>query len=79
MIYEKLTRKEQEVVDYATLAYSNDEIARLMFISEGRVNNIIMDLYKKYEVWEGFKRCRLMRKRLEELGVDFSKVFLDRK
>lgn len=74
MIYDTLTKREQEVVNYVIYGYSDDEIARLLFISSGRVGTIVSNLYLKYNVMESVKRCRLMKKRLEELGIDFNRL-----
>ena len=72
MIYDTLSRREKEVIDYVVMGYSNDEIARLLFLSYGRVGTLIYNLYTKYGIESN--RCRLMRKRLEELGVNFSNL-----
>lgn len=74
MIYDTLTKRQKEVINYVIYGYSNDEIARLLHLSFGRVSTIIYTLYTKYNVYENDKRCRLMRKRLEELGIDFNKL-----
>lgn len=74
MVYDTLSEREKEVINLVILGYSNDEIAKKLFLSFGRISAIVSVLYDKYFVEENDRRCRLMRKRLEELGVDFDNL-----
>jgi len=74
MIYDTLTKRQKEVIDYLIFGYSNDEISRILHICYGRVSALVYELYEKYKIYENDKRCRLMRARLEELGIDFNKL-----
>ena len=67
-IYETLTKREKEVLDYAIDGRSNDEIARLLFLSYGRVGTIINNLYDKYLIDCEPKRVKLVLARLKEMG-----------
>ena len=68
MIYDNLTKREKEVLDYVISGLSNDEIARLMFKCEGWIGAVVSNLYAKYAVdWEP-KRVKLVLKRLKEMG-----------
>lgn len=68
MIYDKLTKREKEVLNYAIDGRSNDEIARLLFLSYGRVAAIFTALYRKYNIYQSEERVNLVLIRLKEMG-----------
>ena len=68
MYYDTLTKREKEVLDYLIDGRSNDEIARLLFLSYGRIGTIIFSLYTKYGVCDEPKRVKLVLERLKEMG-----------
>ena len=68
MVYDTLTKREKEVLDYLIDGLSNEEIARLLFLSEGRIGAIVMQLYDKYGADYEPKRVKLVLKRLKEMG-----------
>jgi DNA-binding NarL/FixJ family response regulator len=74
MFYQKLTKREKEVIDYVMCGLSNDEIARLMFLCSGRIGAIVNNLYFKYEIDTPPKRVKLILKRFKELGIDYNTV-----
>ena len=74
MIYDTLTKREKEVLDYVVDGLSNDEIARLLFVCYDRVGTIVMNLYDKYMIDTQPKRVKLVLKRLEEMGIDYKKM-----
>ena len=68
MVYDTLTKREKEVLEYIVCGLSDDEIARLLFLSSGRVSAIVSQLLDKYGVdWQP-KRVKLVLKRLKEMG-----------
>ena len=67
MIYDTLTKREKEVLDYVICGLSNDEIARLLFLCEGRIGAIVMQLYNKYLIDCEPKRVKLVLKRFKEM------------
>ena len=68
MIFDTLTKREKEVLDYLICGFSNEEIARLLFFSEGWINAIVMRLYEKYQIDYKPHRVKLVLKRLKEMG-----------
>ena len=68
MVYESLSEREKEVLDYLTDGRSNDEIARLLFLSYGRISALVNSLYVKYGIYEQPLRVKLVLTRLKELG-----------
>ena len=68
MIYDTLTDKEKEVLDWVVSGISNEEIARLMFISYGWVSALVNRLYEKYKIEEKPYRVKLVLRRLKEIG-----------
>ena len=68
MIYDTLTDKEKEVLDWVVYGISNEEIARLMFISYGWIAALVNRLYEKYKIEEKPYRVKLVLRRLKEIG-----------
>ena len=67
-IYDMLTKREKEVLDYLTRGLSNDEIARLLLLCPGRIGTIVNILYDKYFIDTPPKRVKLVLARLKEVG-----------
>ena len=70
MIYDTLTKREKEVLDYIMWGLSSDEIARLLYLSYGRISAITYNLYDKYNIDSKPFRVKLILKRFKELGID---------
>ena len=68
MIYETLTKREKDVLDYVIDGRANEEIARLLFFSEGWINALVNRLYEKYQIDYKPHRVKLVLKRLKEMG-----------
>ena len=69
MYYDNLTKQEREILKYLVWGLSNAEIARMMWLCQGRVTTIICEIYRKYGIHENH-RCKLLVKRLNELGIN---------
>ena len=68
MVYDDLSKREKEVLDYVICGYSNEEIARLLFFSEGWISAVVLRLYQKYQIDYKPHRVKLVLKRLKEMG-----------
>ena len=69
MIYKSLTKREKDVLNYVVAGHSNSEIARLLFLCEGRIGTVIGNLYDKYFIDSEPKRVKLVLKRLMEMKM----------
>ena len=52
---EKLTKRENEILDMVAEGYTNKQIAEFLFISEGTVKNYISSIYDKLDVHDRTK------------------------
>ena len=59
-LIDSLTKREREVLDYLTKAYSNKEIAALMFVSEQTIKNHVSSVYSKLEVTNRMQLMKLV-------------------
>lgn len=74
MIYDTLTDREKDVLHYVMYGLSNAEIGRILYLSEGRINTVVMNLYEKYLLDTQPKRVKLVLERFKELGIDYKKM-----
>jgi DNA-binding NarL/FixJ family response regulator len=49
-MFDKLTKRQKEVFDYVMCGFSSKEIARLLFLSQGRIGSLVNNLYDKYSI-----------------------------
>ena len=68
MIYETLTKGEKDVLNYLIDGLSNEEIARLLYLSYGRISAIVFSIYAKYGIVDKPLRVKLVLSRLKEMG-----------
>lgn len=73
-MFDKLTKRQKEVLDYVMCGFSNEETARLLFLSQGRIGSLVNNLYDKYGIDTKPFRVKLILKRFEELGIDYKKM-----
>ncbi len=58
----KLTKREQEIVELLVGGYSNKEISKMSFISEGTCRNHISNIYRKLHVKNRVQAVMLLKK-----------------
>lgn len=71
-IFQTLSRREGEVLDLLLRAFSNREIAEMLFVSEQTVKNHLSAIYKKLGVKDRMHALTLANKLIQENTADNS-------